>query len=67
MLNIIAIIIMIIVIITSIVILIINISIINTIFIIAIIRVAYQYLGTDRNRYSFRKEPVFTRFVEKRY
>ena len=30
-------------------------------------RVAYRYSGTDRNRYSFRKEPVFTRFVENRY
>ena len=26
-------------------------------------RVAYRYSGTDMNRYSFRKEPVFTRFV----
>ena len=30
-------------------------------------RVAYRYSGIDRNRYSFRKEPVFTRFVENRY
>ena len=30
-------------------------------------RVAYRYSGTDRNRYSFLKEPVFTRFVENRY
>ena len=30
-------------------------------------RVAYRYSGTDRNRDSFRKEPVFTRFVENLY
>ena len=30
-------------------------------------RVAYRYSGTDRNRYSFRKEQVFTSFVENRY
>ena len=30
-------------------------------------RVAYRYSGTDRNRDSFRKEPVFYRFVENRY
>ena len=34
---------------------------------VIISRVAYRYSGTDRNRYSFRKEPVFTRFVENRY
>ena len=30
-------------------------------------RVAYRYSGIDRNRDSFRKEPVFYRFVENRY
>ena len=30
-------------------------------------RVAYRYSGTDRNRDSFRKEPVFACFVENRY
>ena len=30
-------------------------------------RVAYRYSGTDRNLDSFRKEPLFTRFVENRY
>ena len=30
-------------------------------------RVTYRYLGTDRNQDSFRKEPVFYRFVENRY
>ena len=34
---------------------------------VLMIRVAYQYSSTDRNRYSFRKEPVFTRFVENQY
>ena len=39
----------------------------NNVILNKMIRVAYRYSGTDRNRDSFRKEPVFYRFVENRY